>query len=146
MKRFRSLIGTTFTALLWTYAFIRGVLDWAGRAEVFEDPQSAKHLAEKALNWLFSTPWWVASLLAIAATFFVFWPRVEEIVAYLERPLPRHPRPVLASVERWRWWYAIRARAPIFNEEAATKLRWIESWEEHYKKQQTQINVESEAK
>jgi hypothetical protein len=135
MKRFRSILGAVFTALLWIYAILRAALDWMGRGELFDDPQKAKDLVVRGINWLFSTPWWVASLLALIATLFLFWPRVEEIVAYLEKPLPAPPPGVPASWRRSRWWYAIWARSPIFNEHAQRQVRLIDSWDEFLKKQ-----------
>lgn len=62
--------------ILLAYSVLRGVADLMGIAELFDDPAKPLSLAERALNWLFLTPWWVpAGVLAAWALFALFLAR-----------------------------------------------------------------------
>jgi len=75
LKKIASVVFMAF-GYLWTGASM--LMNWIGRSTLPEDSQTALGVATQGLNWLFSTPWWVPGLLALAATgFFVWanWPR-----------------------------------------------------------------------
>jgi hypothetical protein len=64
--------------LLWAYAIVRSALDWMGRASLFNESEHTLSMIERGLNWLFSTPWWVAAGLAVVATVLLFLPNIRD--------------------------------------------------------------------
>ena len=72
--------------LLWAYAIVRNILDWLGRASLFDESEHTLSMVERGLNWLFSTPWWAASGLAVVATGLLFWPNLRDYFSGGSRP------------------------------------------------------------
>jgi hypothetical protein len=80
---FRQAAQRVGLAVLWIYVIIKDGLDWVGRATLFEDADHTLGVVKHGLNWLFSTPWWVATGLAVIATGLLFWPNIRE---FFNRP------------------------------------------------------------
>jgi hypothetical protein len=56
------------TAIFWLWTGANLMLDYLGRALSLKDLASKQGLLAQFLTWIFSTPWWVPSLLATAIT------------------------------------------------------------------------------
>lgn len=82
---FRQIAQRVGLAVLWAYTLVRDGLDWVGRATLFEDTGHTLGVVKHGLNWLFSTPWWAATSLAVIATVMLFWPNIRR---FLNEPVP----------------------------------------------------------
>lgn len=69
----RRILLLAWFALTAIYAGVRSFMDLMGIADLFEKPNQALGFLERALNWLFQTPWWVAACLMIATGGWLFW-------------------------------------------------------------------------
>jgi hypothetical protein len=76
MVGFRYILQKVFVYLLWVYAATKALLDWMGRASLFEDADHSRSMINHGLEWIFSTPWWAPICLAGAATLLLFWPNI----------------------------------------------------------------------
>lgn len=65
-----SIIGAI---LFWTWTIVQVILNWIGRSTVVDDFNLLMERLPAWAGWLFSTPWWVPTLLATTLTAFLIW-------------------------------------------------------------------------
>lgn len=74
MALIKKVFGWLLASILAIWAVLPKLIDWVGRSTLPEDWEGL--MSEKlpaALQWLFSTPWWVPGLLATILTGWLIW-------------------------------------------------------------------------
>jgi hypothetical protein len=117
---------------LGVWAILKIASNVSGIAIMIDDPDQSLKAINRGLAWLFSTPWWVPTLLAAIAMALIFWSTLTEIFEYTtnHRPLRAraqkhedHRRQIRMSVALLgmivfgagffacaAWWYALERR------------------------------------
>lgn len=92
MRTFRKFLQGFVVTVVTTWGTVRLMLDLIGRAQTAQAASNSGDLIESALRWLFSTPWYVAALLAVCAMALLWLPEFVEI-AILSQMGQRWPGP-----------------------------------------------------
>jgi hypothetical protein len=75
MRLFKRIIGFFAAILLWLWALLPKGIDLVGRTTLPDDwRQLMDEKLPVAFQWLFSTPYWVPAVLALALTIWIMWP------------------------------------------------------------------------
>jgi hypothetical protein len=75
MRLLSAIVRWVTICLLWVWAILKLAHELFGIGEMLDHPERVRNLGTRALVWLFSTPWWVPSGLALLAILLLFVPR-----------------------------------------------------------------------